>query len=135
MGGFNCTWDAYKGSNAKFMPSLDEFEGHFGKVRNFFKEMGLPVTGYFQWKLVLSPIDQKAADDAAKSEEEYAEAHKDDQAEQEEKPPEYKEVESPAELAIADDLSKEWITEAEAKEVNKEYKWMHDKGWAAGRGQ
>ncbi len=33
------------------------------------------------------------------------------------------------------DLSKEWITEAEAKEANKEYKWMHDKGWAAGRGQ
>merc|ERR1712195_101751 len=96
--------------------------------------MGLPVTGYFQWKLVLSPIDHKAA-------EEYAEAHKDDQAEQEEEPeeeekaPEYKEGESPAELAIADDLSKEWITEAEAKEANKEYKWMHDKGWAAGRGQ
>ena len=139
--GFNCTWDAYKGSNAKFMPSLVEFEGHFGKVRNFFKEMGLPVTGYFQWKLVLSPIDQKAADDAAKAEEEYAEAHKDDQAEQEEEPeeeekaPEYKEGESPAELAIADDLSKEWITDAEAKEANKEYKWMHDKGWAAGRGQ
>ena len=35
--GFNCTWEAYKGSNAKFMPSLVEFEGHFGKVRNFFK--------------------------------------------------------------------------------------------------
>jgi hypothetical protein len=139
--GFNCTWEAYKGSNAKFMPSLVEFEGHFGKVRNFFKEMGLPVTGYFQWKLVLSPTDQKAADDAAKAEEEYAEAHKDDQAEQEEEPeeeekaPEYKEGESPAELAIADDLSKEWITDAEAKEANKEYKWMHDKGWAAGRGQ
>lgn len=139
--GFNCTWEAYKGSNAKFMPSLVEFEGHFGKVRNFFKEIGLPVTGYFQWKLVLSPADQKAADDAAKAEEEYAEAHKDDQAEQEEEPeeeekaPEYKEGESPAELAIADDLSKEWITEAEAKEANKEYKWMHDKGWAAGRGQ
>jgi hypothetical protein len=138
--GFNCTWEAYKGSNAKFMPSLVEFEGHFGKVRNFFKEIGLPVTGYFQWKLVLSAEDQKAADDAAKAEEEYAEAHKDDQAEQEEEPeeeekaPEYKEGESPAELAIADDLSKEWITEAEAKEANKEYKWMHDKGWAAGRG-
>jgi len=140
--GFNCTWDAYKGSSAKFMPSLVEFEGHFGKVRNFFKEMGLPVTGYFQWKLVLSPADQKAADDAAKAEEEYAEAHKDDQAEQEEpepeeeeKAPEYKEGESPAELAIADDLSKNWITDAEAKEANKEYKWMHDKGWAAGRGR
>ena len=134
--GFNCTWDAYKGSNAKFMPSLVEFEGHFGKVRNFFKEMNLPVTGYFQWKLVLSPTDQKAADDAAKAEEEYAEAHKDDQAEQEEpeeeeKPPEYKDGESPAELAIADDLSKGWVTEDEAKAANKEYKWMHDKGWAA----
>ena len=66
--GFNCTWEAYKGSNAKFMPSLVEFEGHFGKVRNFFKKTGLPVTGYFQWKLVLSPEDQKAADEAAKEE-------------------------------------------------------------------
>ena len=55
-------------------------------------------------------------------------------AKAEEKPPEYKEGESPVELAIKDDLEKGWITDEEAKMANKEYKWMHDKGWAAGRG-
>ena len=136
--GFNCTWEAYKGAKAKFMPSLVEFDGHYKKVDSFFKKIGIKVNGYFQWKLVLSPEDQKLADEAAKAEEEYAEAHKDDQQEEEEpaeeeKPPEYAKGESPTELAIADDLSKGWLTETEAQMANKEYEWMHDKGWAAYR--
>jgi len=139
--GFNCTWDAYRGSYAKFMPSLVEYDGHYSKVEKFFKKVNIKVDGYFQWKLVLSAADQKAADDAAKAEEEYAEAHKDDQQEEEEeppeeeKPPEYAKGESPTELAIADDLAKGWLTETEAAMATKEYEWMHDKGWAAGRRQ
>ena len=131
----NCTFTKYKGSKAQFMPSVVNGE-HMKAVKKYFDKLKIPVSGYFQWQPVLSASDQIKADEAAKAEEEYAKEHADDQEEEEEEapeeedPPEYAEGASPVELAIKEDQAAGWLTDAEVKAAMKEYKEMHEKGWA-----
>lgn len=42
-----CTWDLYRGSKARFVPSIVD-ETHYGAVVNFFRG-ALEVEGYIQW--------------------------------------------------------------------------------------
>ena len=131
----DCKFSRYKGSKAQFMPSVVNGE-HMKAVKKYFDKLHIPVSGFFQWQAVLSPEDQKKADEAAKAEEEYAAAHADDQEEQEEQEEEEPKPEvhpSPAELAIKDDLVHGWLTADEAKAAQEEYEEMHDKGWASVR--
>jgi hypothetical protein len=130
----NCTFNKYKGSKAQFMPSVVNGD-HMKAVKKYFDKLKIPVSGYFQWQPVLSASDQVKADEAAKAEEEYAKEHADDQEEEEEAPeeedpPEYAEGQSPVELAIKEDQAAGWLTDAEVKAAMKEYKEMHEKGWA-----
>jgi hypothetical protein len=130
----NCTFNKYKGSKAQFMPSVVNGD-HMKAVKKYFDKLKIPVSGYFQWQPVLSASDQEKADEAAKAEEEYAKEHADDQeqeeeAPEEEDPPEYDEGQSPVELAIKEDQAAGWLTDAEVKAAMKEYKEMHEKGWA-----
>jgi hypothetical protein len=130
----NCTFNKYKGSKAQFMPSVVNGD-HMKAVKKYFDKLKIPVSGYFQWQPVLSASDQIKADEAAKAEEEYAKEHADDQEDEEEAPededpPEYAEGQSPVELAIKEDQAAGWLTDAEVKAAMKEYKEMHEKGWA-----
>jgi hypothetical protein len=135
----NCTWNLYKNSKGKFMPSLVD-DTHLGATKKWFDKEGIKVAGYFQWKQVLSKEDQAKADAAAKAQEEYEQAQaakealegKDEQQQQQQQQQQEEEDPgpSPVELAIQDDLEKGWITKEEAKAAQAEYEEMHEKGWA-----
>jgi hypothetical protein len=135
----NCTWNLYKGSKGKFMPSLVDGT-HLKATKDWFKKENIEVAGYFQWKPVLTPEDQAKADAAAKAQEEYEKAQAEKEAlegaDQQQAPQQQQQQEeedpgpSPIELAIQDDLEKGWITKEEAKAAQAEYEEMHEKGWA-----
>jgi len=134
----NCTWNLYKNSKGKFMPSLVD-DTHLEATKKWFDKEGIKVSGYFQWKQVLTKEDQAKADAAAKAQEEYEKAQaakealegtEQQQQQQQQQQEEEDPGPSPVELAIQDDLEKGWITKEEAKAAQAEYEEMHEKGWA-----
>jgi hypothetical protein len=135
----NCTWNLYKDSKGKFVPSVVDGT-HMAAVKKWFDKENIKVSGYFQWKPVLTPEDQAKADAAAKAQEEYEKAQAEKEAlegaDQQQAPQQQQQQEeedpgpSPIELAIQDDLEKGWITKEEAKAAQAEYEEMHEKGWA-----
>jgi hypothetical protein len=44
-----CTWDLYKTSKPRFIPSIVD-SSHYDKVKEFFSNKGIKCSGFLQWK-------------------------------------------------------------------------------------